>query len=117
LSFIPKDSPNAEIAYLFLAWASSEKIDKEMAMTTLHNPLRTATYQDPEVIKLNPSFAAEFEHPEGLYHIPPVIIYSETQKILTDHMAAIASGTESVDDAVNKVAAEIDAKWIEVMGK
>jgi ABC-type glycerol-3-phosphate transport system substrate-binding protein len=114
LSFITKNSPIPEISYLFLLWASSEKIDREMAMTTLHNPVRQATYKDPAVLKLNPSFVPEAEHIEGQYGVPAHMIYEEEQLILSNAMQAIATGQLSVDAALAQAEKEINAKWAEV---
>jgi multiple sugar transport system substrate-binding protein len=113
INLIPKSAPNAELAYLFILWSTSPKIDKEMALTTLHNPVRTTTYADPDVMKANPLFAAEFAHPEGLYALPDYLIYEETQKILSDEMAGFMSGKTKLDDAIAKTVSDIDAKWQE----
>ncbi len=114
VEFIPKNSPIPEIAYLFMLWAGSEKIDRAMAMTTLHNPVRQATYKDPEVLKANPSFQVEFLHKEGQYGTPMHLVYEEEQLILSNAMAAVAGGKSSLDDALNTAEKEINAKWAEV---
>ena len=113
INLIPKTSPNPELAYLFILWTISPKIDKEMAMTTLHNPVRTTTYEDKDVIAANPMFAAEFAHPEGFYALPDYLIYEETQKILSDEMAGFMSGKTKLDDAIAKISKDIEDKWKE----
>jgi multiple sugar transport system substrate-binding protein len=117
MSFIPEKAKNPALAYLFLAWASSPAIDKEMALTTLHNPVRQSTYQDADVLKVNPTFATEYEHKEGQVAVPAVLIYDETQLILSNHIAAMASGKETIEQCITKSAAEMEAKWVEVTGK
>ncbi len=117
MSFIPKNTKIPEIAYLFLAWASSPAIDKAMAMTTLHNPVRQSTYVDPEVLNVNPTFPVEYLHKEGQVAVPALLIYDETQNILSNHMAAMISGKESIDQCIDNSAKEMEAKWIEVTGK
>ena len=114
LSFVTNNSPISEIAYLYLLWTSSEKIDKEMALTTLHMPVRQATYRDSEVIKLNPSFKAEAEHIEGQVAVPPLLIYEETQLIISNNMAAMVAGDITVDECVTNSDKEINAKWDEL---
>ncbi len=114
MSFITKNSPIPEIAYLFLLWASSEKIDREMALTTLHNPVRQATYKDAAVLKANPSFVPEGAHIEGQYGVPAHMIYEESQLILSNAMAAMATGKVSIDEGLAQAEKEINAKWAEV---
>ncbi len=114
LSFITKNSKNQELAYLFILWAGSDKIDKAMAMTTLHNPIRAATYKDAEVLKANPIFNAEFLHPKGFYTVPDHLIYNEEQLILSNAMQAVANGDLTPEEGVKKVSSEIEAKWQEI---
>jgi len=61
-------------------------------MTTLHNPIRAATYKDAEVLKANPIFKSEFLHPKGFYTVPDHLIYNEEQLILSNAMQAVANG-------------------------
>jgi multiple sugar transport system substrate-binding protein len=117
MSFIPEKAKNPALAYLFLAWASSPAIDKAMALTTLHNPVRVSTYEDAEVLKANPGFAAEYAHREGQVGVPALLIYDETQLILSNHIAAMASGKETIEQCITRSAAEMEAKWVEVTGK
>jgi multiple sugar transport system substrate-binding protein len=117
LSFINKNSPIPEIAYLFLLWASSPKIDKELAMTTLHNPVRQSTYADPEVLAANPTFTAEALHKEGQHAVPDHLIYAEEQLILSNAMAAMVSGKMTVEEGLADAEKQINAKWAEVKQK
>ena len=117
LSFINKNSPIPEIAYLFLLWAGSPQIDKELAMTTLHNPVRQSTYADPEVLAANPTFAAEAMHKEGQYAVPDHLIYAEEQLILSNAMAAMVSGKMSIEAGLAEAEKQINAKWAEVKQK
>jgi multiple sugar transport system substrate-binding protein len=117
MSFIPQKAKNPQLAYLFLAWASSPATDKEMALTTLHNPVRQSTYQDGDVLKVNPTFPVEYQHKEGQVAVPAVLIYDETQLILSNHMAALATGKETIDQCITRSAKEMEAKWVEVTGK
>ncbi len=114
ISFITGNTDIPEIAYLFMLWRSSPKIDREMAMTSLHSPVREATYQDPEVIAVNPTFKAQFEYSENLFTTPAHLIYEEENLILSNHMAAVASGDETIDEALKKIESEINKKWEEV---
>ena len=117
MSFIPAKAKNPGLAYLFLAWASSPAIDKAMALTTLHNPVRQSTYKDAEVLKLNPTFGVGYQHKEGQVTVPPVLIYDETQLILSNHIAALATGKETIEQCIVNSAKEMEAKWVEVTGK
>jgi hypothetical protein len=88
-----------------------------MALTTLHNPVRQSTYQDADALKVNPTFPVEYQHKEGQVAVPALLIYDETQLILSSHMAAMASGKETIEQVITKSAAEMEAKWVEVTGK
>ena len=115
ISHINANSENTEMVYLFLLWASSEKMDKEMAKTTLHNPVRIATYEDPEIFALNPTFEAEFLYPEGFLYIPDHLIFEEEILIISNAMAEMSAGTiTEPDEFIEKIATETEAKWAEV---
>jgi multiple sugar transport system substrate-binding protein len=115
ISFVTGNTDIPEIAYLFMLWRSSPKIDREMALTSLHGPLRKATYADPEVIEVNPTFKAQFEYSENLYTTPAHLIYEEENLILSNHMAAVASEEETIAQALKNICNEINDKWREVM--
>lgn len=117
ISLITKNSKNPELAYLFILWAASEKIDRAMAMTTLHNPIRAATYKDAEVVKANPIFESMFRYPEGFYTVPDHLIYEEEQLIISNAMQALANGDITPDKAVKKIVDEVNAKWAEIKQK
>jgi len=115
ISHINANSNNTELVYLFLLWATSEKMDKEMAKTSLHNPVRTATYEDPEIVALNPTFKAEFMYPEGFLYIPDHLIFEEEILIISNAMAEMSAGTiTESDEFIEKIATGTEAKWAEV---
>jgi len=114
VSFITKSSSEPELSYLFMLWATSEKIDKEMTLTGLHNPIRQASYKDPEIQVLNPIFATEFLYPDNLVQSPAHLIYEEEALIISNYMAALIGGSIDVEGAVKGICKEIDAKWAEV---
>jgi maltose-binding protein MalE len=116
ISFITKNSKIPEIAYLFILWSGSDKIDKTMAMTTLHNPIRAATYKDPEVLDANPIFKAMFMHP-NFVGVPGLLIYAETQLIISNAMQALVNGDVDIKGAQARIVKEIEAKWAEVTQK
>jgi multiple sugar transport system substrate-binding protein len=114
ISFITGNTDIPEIAYLFTVWASSEEIDKEMGLTSLHNPIRQATYKDAAVIAVNPTFSAQFEHAENLYTTPDHMIYEEEILIASNAMAALVSGDINVRQAIAQMVKETEAKWAEI---
>ncbi len=114
ISFITGNTDIPEIAYLFTLWAASEEIDKMMAMTSLHNPIRKATYEDSEVIAVNPTFAAQFQYAENMYTTPDHLIYEEEILIVSNAMAALVNREISFEQALNNISKEIAAKWEEV---
>ena len=114
ISFITGNTDIPDIAYLFTVWASSVEIDKKMGMTSLHNPIRQATYKDPEVIAVNPTFAAQFEHAENLYTTPDHLLYEEEILIMSNAMAALVSGDIDVRQALDRVIKETEEKWAEI---
>jgi multiple sugar transport system substrate-binding protein len=116
ISFITKNSKLPEIAYLFILWSASDKVDKAMAMTTLHNPIRAATYKDAEVIKANPIFEAMFLNP-NFVGVPGLLIYAETQLIISNAMQALVNGDVDIKGAQGRIVSEIEAKWAEVTQK
>jgi hypothetical protein len=69
------------------------------------------------VLKVNPTFPVEYQHKEGQVAVPAVLIYDETQLILSNHMAALATGKETIDQCITRSAKEMEAKWVEVTGK
>jgi multiple sugar transport system substrate-binding protein len=114
ISFITGNTDIPEIAYLFTLWAGSDEIDRKMALTSLHNPIRKATYEDPEVIAVNPTFAAQFEYAENMYTTPDHLIYEEEILIVSNAMAALVNKGINFRQAVNNICTEIADKWKEV---
>ncbi len=114
ISFITGNTDIPEIAYLFLIWAGSEEIDKKMALTSLHNPVRQATYKDPAVIAANPTFAAQFEYSDNLYTTPAHLIFEEETLIVSNALAALENRELTNQEALGKMGKEINGKWAEV---
>ncbi|MGQ9569542.1 MAG: ABC transporter substrate-binding protein [Thermodesulfovibrionales bacterium] len=117
ISFITGNTDIPEISYLFLLWAGSEEIDRKMALTSLHNPIRKATYEDTAVIAVNPTFAAQFEYAENMYTTPDHLIYEEEILIVSNVMAALVNKEISFQEAINRICREVAEKWAEVKQK
>ncbi|KPJ84043.1 MAG: hypothetical protein AMS17_16750, partial [Spirochaetes bacterium DG_61] len=114
ISFITGNTDIPEIAYLFTIWAASEEIDRKMAMTSLHNPIRKATYVDPEVVAVNPTFAAQFQYAENMYTTPDHLIYEEEILIVSNAMAALVNKEVTFKQAIGNICKEVADKWAEV---
>lgn len=118
LTFINNLTDYPEICYLFNLWVMSDEIDKELAMTTLHCPIRKATYEDPEVLAVNSTFEAQLLYPDGLVPIPDNLIFEEEVYIVSQALQELSAGTiTDGDQFVEYIASRQEEKWAEVLGQ
>ncbi len=105
-------SENPELAYLFMLYETSEKMDKQMALTQLALPVRKATYEEQDVLDLNPHFAAEFENIDKAIPIPPHLAFEEEARAVSDWVALYVTGEiATAEEALIGLEAELTEIW------
>jgi len=101
---INKDSKNKGAAWLFVQWATSKNIMKEIA-PEYAVPARASSYQDPDYVNAMPSQefidAQSYMNTEGIEPAHGLIHakYAEGADIVSKEMSNILAGIKSVDQA------------------
>jgi multiple sugar transport system substrate-binding protein len=106
---IPVSSNNKDAAYAFLTWATSADVQKEYAKAG-GIPMRKSVFTDPELGKQFPYFQAAAE----AYDVPPIVLprtpeYIPLITIWGQHLNAMVSGLETIEDGVAKASDEMTA--------
>jgi multiple sugar transport system substrate-binding protein len=95
---ISRFSRKPRLAWQFIAYMTSEAVQKQIALHTGRGPARSMLYRDPEILKKHPHFQARYETFTLAAPRPPTPVYQPLSNIMQRYFSsAIAIRDSNID--------------------
>jgi multiple sugar transport system substrate-binding protein len=102
-------SPHPELAYRFVAFMTSEEMQRFFAVRASLAPTRSALYSDPEVLAKNPQFAQQAAAFRAAVPRPVTPVYPAVSAVLQRYFSkALSEGPGDLEAEAREADAEID---------
>lgn len=100
-------NPDAAVAYI--NFATTPEWQKHVAMDSSQAPVNEAAYNDPEVVEVMPFAPELLDSVKGAKPRPVSPVYPQISQAIHKNVYAVISGAATADEAVTKMAEEIEA--------
>lgn len=105
---IPKNAPNKDLAYEFLAWVENPATCKKRALAG-GAPTRTSVFNDPEVKAKYPYIEEQYKAVKNsLPIVPPILGGEEIVHILGEEFSAAVTDLKTTEEALRSAKARIE---------
>jgi multiple sugar transport system substrate-binding protein len=102
-------SPHPELAYRFVAFMTSEEMQRFFAVHASLAPTRAALYSDPEVLAEDPQFARQAAAFRAAVPRPVTPVYPAVSAVLQRYFSrALSEGRGDLEAEAREADAEID---------
>ena len=96
-------SENKEVAFEVVRFFASPEFQRDLAIEGSRIPVRSALYEDPEVLAANPHFAQFYDVIVNARPRPVTPFYSEVSELIRSTMNAFLAGSLSEDEALEQM--------------
>ena len=105
---IPKNAPNKDLAYEFLAWVENPETCKKRALLG-GAPTRTSVFKDPDLHAKYPYIDEQYKAVKNsLAIVPPILGGEEIVHVLGEEFSAAVTGLKPVEDALKSAKSRIE---------